>query len=162
MKLIKLTQRKFAQVDDEDFEELNKYKWYAAKDSNTFYAERNSPKTTPIGRKYSHTQMHRVIMNVPRGMEGDHIDGDGLNNQKGNLRVATRQENRRNQTNINKNNSLGVSGVRWVKRCRKFQVQITVDWKIIHLGYFFCLEKAKKARREAELKYFGEFARKQA
>jgi hypothetical protein len=103
-------------------------------------------------------------------MECDHIDGNGLNNQRKNLRVVTRQENARNQINRKKrtrevrakrNNKLGVQGIHWSKRRKKFQAQIWAN-RNIHLGYFFCLEKAKRAYREAELKYFGEFARKQA
>jgi len=83
MKLIKLTQGKFAQVDDEDFEELNKFKWYAhrPKKGNTFYAVRHTRK--PSGRgKQTTLQMHRVIMGVHNETVSDHRDGDGLNNQK--------------------------------------------------------------------------------
>lgn len=162
MKLIKLTQGKFAQVDDEDFEKLNKYKWHAQKDGNTFYAVRKSLIKASIdgGRKKVH--MHRVILGAPPGVLCDHIDGDGLNNQRCNLRIATRQENRRNQIRARKDNKLGVKGVCWNKDHGKFEAGIGIDGKLTHLGDFFCLEKAKKAYREAELKYFGEFARKVA
>lgn len=158
MKLIKLTRGKFAQIDDEDFEELNKYKWRTHKNGNGFYAIRRPS----VNGKQIMVWMHRVILNPEPGMVTDHIDGDGLNNKRSNLRIATRQENCRNRINANHNNRLGIKGVSWCKEKKKFASHIQIGKKQIHLGRFFCLEKAKKAHREAELKYFREFARKEA
>lgn len=155
MKLIMLSQGKFAQVDDEDFWELNKHKWCTTRGKgNTFYAQRS----VRINGKARPILMHRVIMNAPPRIQCDHLDGDGLNNQRSNLRFATNQENNRNKVGPNRNNKLGVKGVCWNKRTKKFEADITVDGKTIHLGFFFCLEKAKLARRAAEAKYFGAFA----
>lgn len=93
MKEIKLTQGKVVLVDDEDYEYLNQFKWYALKNHRTYYAQRviqnNYIKRT--------LKMHRVIMDTPCGLEVDHIDGDGLNNQKCNLRNCTFAENRKNR-----------------------------------------------------------------
>lgn len=157
MKLIKLTQGKFAQVDNENFEKLNKYKWFAQKNRNTFYAQRS----IRINGKQIMIYMHRIIINTPPGMTTDHRDGNGLNNQRENLRTATSQENQRNRTGPQCNNRLGIKGVCWHKAGKKFEARIQVDGKAIHLGVFFCLEKAKKVRLEAELKYFGKFAPRQ-
>jgi hypothetical protein len=86
MKLISLTKGKFAQVDDEDFEELNQYKWRFAKK----YAIRDLPMQFGVR---SSLYMHTAITGYP---ETDHRDGDRLNNQKSNLREVTRSQNRTN------------------------------------------------------------------
>ena len=86
MKEIKLTQGKVALVDDEDFDMLNQYTWYGDK-----YAQ------TTIERKS--VQMHRLIMKTPRWMVVDHIDHNGLNNQKSNLRNCSQSANCKNKIN---------------------------------------------------------------
>lgn len=154
MKLIPLTQGKFAQIDDEDFEELNKHKWYAKKDKNTFYATRNKY----VNEKQTLVYMHRIIINTHKGQLCDHIDGNGLNNQKTNLRIATKRENGRNRIHANSNNKLKIKGIHWDKENKKFRAVIRTNNKPVYLGRFFCLEKAKRARQEAEPKHFGEFA----
>ena len=78
MKLIKLTQDKFAKVDDEDFEYLNQFKWYAKKSRNTYYVTRGAFN----GKNMSSIYMHREVMKTPKGTLVDHIDHDGLNCQK--------------------------------------------------------------------------------
>lgn len=94
MKKIKLTQGEFALVDDEDFDELNKFKWHVGKyyKKNCLYALR---KTFDKGKKKS-VLMHRQIMLTPRGMVTDHKDHNGLNNQRSNLRVCSHADNIRN------------------------------------------------------------------
>jgi HNH endonuclease len=89
MKKIKLTQGKFALVDDEDFDELNKFKWYAGSHykENCLYALRRDNKIRKT------ILMHREIMQTPKGMVTDHIDHNGLNNQKINLRVCSHAQN---------------------------------------------------------------------
>ena len=124
MKEILLTQGKVASVDDEDFESLNAFNWYAQKDHNTFYAARNSPR---INGKRPVIWMHRMIMNTPDGMETDHIDRNGLNNQRDNLRIVTNQQNQ-----FNKN----AKGYCFHKLTQKFQAQIRLNGKKIHLGLF--------------------------
>lgn len=145
MKLIKLTQGKFAQVDDEDFEELNKHEWYAHKEGNAFYAVRHPSKKESVGGVPKTVRMHRILINATPGIVTDHRDGNGLNNQKKNLRNANR---------------LGIKGVYWHTAGKKFEVRIQVGGKFIYLGLFSCLEKAKRAHREAELKYFGDLRAK--
>lgn len=157
MKEIKLTQNRVAIVDDDDFERLNQYKWHAYMNRNTFYAIRQISK---INGEKATISMHREIMNTPKDIQIDHKFGNGLDNRKDNLRLCTQQENRFNQKNPNKNNKLGIKGIRWYKRTMKFQAKIQVYGKTIHLGYFNVSGDADSAYRKAEEKYFGKFARK--
>lgn len=93
MKLIKLTQGKFAKVDDVDFNWLNQWSWQAHTRCGIFYARRaihKNGKTTTI-------IMHRLILGLtdPK-IYGEHRNGDGLNNQRHNLRTATSSQNQMN------------------------------------------------------------------
>ena len=155
MKEILLTQGKKAIVDDEDFEGLNRFNWYALRIKQKWYAVRN----IRINNKQTLVCMHREILNVPNNLQGDHKDGDGLNNQKENLRLATNQQNQYNKKNPNRNNKLGIKGVCWRPVEKKYCAQIQINGKNIHLGYFGVLGDADSAYRKAEKKYFGEFAR---
>jgi len=140
MKEILLTQGKVASVDDEDFELLNAFKWYAMKGGNTYYAQRNS--STINGQQT--IRMHRMIMNVPDGMDTDHIDRNGLNNQKDNLRVVTNQQNLFN-TNA--------KGFYFNKKMQKFEARIGKNGKHIHLGLFETASKARAAYLKAKKIY---------
>lgn len=154
MKEIKLTQGKIALVDDEDYERLNRYKWYARMNGHTWYAMRS----ICINGKQTTILMHREIMNAPEGVQVDHIDSNGLDNRKEILRLCTNQENGFNR-DAQKNNKLGIKGVRWDKRRNKFYARIKLNGKEIHLGSFNVMGDADSAYRIAEEKYFGEFAR---
>ena len=106
---------------------------------------------------------HRIVWAITNGVDPgdlqvDHIDGNPANNHPENLRLATNAQNGHNKANRRVNNTSGVAGVRWYRSSQKCQVQIIVHGKQLHLGYFTCKEEAIKVRREAELKYFGEFA----
>ena len=154
MKEIQLTKGQVVIVDDEDYERINQHKWYALKvEGNKFYAARdmwlgNNKKKTIL--------MHRIIMNVPKDLQADHINGCALDNCRQNLRLATNQQNNMNKIYPMKNNKLGIKGIHWDKKNKKFIVQV----QYVFVGRFFCLEKAKSEHRKAELKYQGEFARK--
>lgn len=142
---------KFALVDDEDYEELNKFRWYYNQHG---YVTRVS--LVREGRRdKKHIQIHRVIMKTPRGMDTDHRDGDKLNNQKINLRICNRMQNSRN-SKIQLNNKSGFTGVH--NHCGKWQANITINKKRIVLGSYRNIEDAIIKRREAVLKYFGEYA----
>lgn len=146
MKRIKLTQGKYTLVDDDDFTELNKNKWYAKKAGRTFYATRNE----------KGIRMHRVIMNPPKNMEVDHKDGDGLNNQKSNLRICTHSQNAKNKGK-RKSNKSGYKGVCWDEHSKKWHAQIVFNKKTKHLGKFTSKLLAYEAYCKACKKYHGEF-----
>lgn len=157
MKKIKLTQNKFAIVDDEDFEKLNQHKWYATKSwkCEIYYAKRS------IGKSPNQRQlcMHRVILGEFSSKNHiDHINGDGLDNRKENLRVVSQRENSRNMTKKSKSSSK-FKGITWNKECCKWRVRICVDRKRLYLGDFKDEVEAAKVYNKAALKYFGEFAK---
>ena len=93
MRYIKLSQGKCAIVDDDMYEYLNQWKWHAIKGKRTFYAVRNEKSGNGNGT----ILMHRIILDAPQGMETDHINHNGLDNRKVNLRICTHRENLQNQ-----------------------------------------------------------------
>ena len=148
MKEIILTQGKKTIVDDEDYEELNKYKWYFKKG----YAVRN------IG-KYKHQRtcmMHRVILNPSEEFEIDHINRIKLDNRKINLRLSTRQQNNANRS-IQKHSSK-YKGVYWHKASNKWMSSITFNGIQIYLGVYDNEIDAAKAYNDIAIKCFKEFA----
>lgn len=147
MKEIQLTQGKVALVDDVDYEWLNQWKW----SFNGRYAIRW---TVSVHNMF----MHREILSVPQGMDTDHRDGNGLNNQRNNIRICTTMEN---LWNCKKpiTNSSGYKGVWWDKRANKWRASICVNYIPIHLGMFSDLMMAAFAYDEAAVKFHGEFAR---
>lgn len=157
MKQIILSQGKFALVDDIDFEELNKFKWYARPSRKTFYATRNS---NPRKLRLPQIQMHRVIIGkIPEGKEVDHIDGDGLNNQRYNLRLCTQSENSKNKS-MYKNNKSGYKGVSWNTRDKKWDSSARLNKKAKRIGQFKNIEDAILARKHFIDINYGEFVRK--
>lgn len=154
MKEIKLSQCKVALVDDEDFEYLNQFKWYANFDGNEFYVIRKCPTLT---NKKNSISIHREIMKPPSGMIVDHINHDTFDNRKINLRICTFAENLRNKK-IYKNNTSKYKGVNYNIQVKKWLVRISLNNKRIHVGYFLTPIEGAKAYNEAALKYHGEFA----
>lgn len=161
MKQIPLSQGKFAQVDDEDFEELNKLKWYLSVRKTTEYAMTNI-KTGSRETRIPPVSMHRNIMGCVKG-DGkivDHKDGNTLNNQKSNLRLCTPTQNCRNRRAKTNGTSkyIGVTTSR--SSLNKRWIAQIIDNGVNHyLGYFKSEEEAAKAYNEAAKKYHGEFAR---
>lgn len=153
MKKIKLSQGKFALVDDEDYEYLNQWKWYAQKVKNTFYAIR----TDRTSGKRKTIRMHRIIMNTPEKMETDHKDHFGLNNQKYNLRNCTKHQNSMNKKLYEKTSSK-YKGVSWYPRYQKWIAYITLNRKRKFLGYFSSEKEAGIYRKNKAKELFGEFA----
>lgn len=147
MKVIPLTKGKFAKVDDEDYDYLNQFKWCFL-DKGCGYARR----TSYLGSLQAGSiLMHRVIMNAPKGMEVDHINGDGLDNRKINFRIVTHSINTKNRTRVNKNNTSKHLGIHWHKRDKRWQVNIGKDYH----RYYFGSYKSKKeailvAKRERQ------------
>ena len=156
MKEIPLTQGKIALVDDEDYESLNSYKWCTAKVIRTLYAHRITPRKDG---KQTLLLMHRVLLGLEKG-DGkyvDHIDHDGLNNQKSNLRIVTVSQNQMNRI-PHKNTSSKYKGVYWYKKNKRWRSQIMINYKQIYLGQFEDEKEAARAYNRKAIELFGEYA----
>jgi hypothetical protein len=136
MKQIALTQGKYALIDDDDYEFLSQWKWQAARRRSNWYVRRK------ICRKgiQQTIYMHRAITSAPNGTEVDHKDHNGLNNQRANLSVGSRQANALNRV---KHRHIQYTGVTMHRD--KFQAAITFKGKHIYLGLFITQEDAAKA-----------------
>lgn len=155
VKEIELTKGYTAKVSDEDYDWLTQWKWLAKVYSGgRVYAAR--VKTENKKRKMVY--MHREILQPREGMVADHIDGDGLNNQRENLREATAQQNGWNKR-ISSHNTSGIRGVSLDKKTGKWVATIYVGWRPKRLGKFPTKEAAAEAWLEAARKYRGEFVR---
>jgi hypothetical protein len=156
MKTIPLTQGKCAIVDDGDFEFLNRRKWHAIKTvrkcRTTFYARCWVSKK---GKQSRHVLMH--LMLCPDYRIVDHKNGDGLDNQRSNLRRGTHGGN---QHNMHKYVGCGsrFKGVSWHKQNSYWRAQICVNSQRMYLGVFYSEVSAAIAYDRAAEKYFGEFA----
>lgn len=144
--LIPLTQGLSATVDVEDVELLNQFKWCAHRIGKSIYA------ATTVGKNTVH--MHRVL--CPEAEIVDHLDGNGLNNTRSNLRFADEQKNSRNRKKRLdlSSDAKGVSQFRG-----KWMARITVSGKTEYLGIFSSQQAASAAYNAAASKEFGEFAR---
>lgn len=144
----------FALVDDEDYDGLNKFSWC---EDGKGYAVRGVKKESGIGR--TNIFMHRQIMGLKNGDQlcVDHIDENGLNNCKSNLRKCTRNGNARN-IKLRSNNTSGYKGVTFFRRDGKWKAQIKTGEKARHIGYFSTKEAAYEAYCTEAKKHFGEFA----
>ena len=108
---------------------------------------------------------HRLAYYMYHGVDPlekciDHIDGDKANNKINNLRLASNAQNCMNRVNLSINNTSGVRGVCWDKFYKKWRGVIMINGEQKHLGYFINIEDAIKVRKEAEIKYFGDFCGK--
>jgi hypothetical protein len=166
LKLIPLTKGQFAKVDDHRYEDLMGWKWFALwnKKTQSFYASRNinvNPDVKPW--KNRQIRMHRYLLGLEHGdlRQGEHRDGDTLNNQDRNLRIATNSQNAMNRKPLMANSTTGHKGVsfRKDKLSRPWAAFVKVDGKQIHLGFRATRAEAIELRREGEKRYYGEFAR---
>lgn len=143
-------------VDAADYEWLSQWKWSASQNEWGCYAKR----AEMVNGKMQTVSMHRLIMGVvdDGSHDVDHIDRNGLNNRRSNLRLATRSQNMANMGRPKRNTS-GFKGVGWHRERSKWQAYIRVHGKLIHLGRFAEKEQAAEAYAVAASKHFGEFAR---
>lgn len=155
MKKIKLTQGKYALVDDEDFKKLNKFKWWALKKSGgRFYAIRTEQRNGVI----KHITMHRAILKMTNSkIHVDHKDLNGLNNQRNNIRPATVGQNIANTPSL-KGSSSKYKGVVWRPEYKYWQVQIMKDGQYYHIGCFKDEKEAALAYNKKAIELHGEFA----
>jgi hypothetical protein len=161
MRVLTITRRSGAQfevlLDAADYDRVvaaGPWSICTPKDSRTAYVMSN---VRVDGRKTGR-MLHRFLLDAAKGREVDHIDGDGLNNTRGNLRLASRSENMRNIRRITSNTS-GFKGVSWHKRNKCWDARIMLHGKPICLGSFTTPEAAHAAYCSAAASVHGEFAR---
>jgi len=145
MKEIQLTQNQVALVDDDMYEELNQFKWYVQKDKNTFYALRSVPKIK--GKQKKVWMQHAIIGKPPKGLEVDHRNGQGVDNQRDNLRFVTHRQNSQNRKNQKKTSNY--PGVCWANYRNKWQANILINEHRKHLGHFTDEKEAFQAYQKA-------------
>jgi hypothetical protein len=151
MKQIKLVGHMiYVQVDDEDYELLNRYDWWICRTKYTAYAQ------TKIDDKI--ILMHRLILPLTGGLTVDHKDGNGLNNQKENLRPATVSQQKQNSRKQADTSSV-YKGVHWNSADRVWVAAIYIKGKQKYLGRFQSEIAAAKAYNRAAKEHFGEFAK---
>lgn len=135
MKQIQLGRGFVALVDDVDFEVLSVESWRAQVHGNH--------QTRRVYAVHDARRMHRIVWErahgpVPHGLEIDHVhpgELGGLDNRRDNLRLCTKQQNQANRR-ISRNNTSGFKGVWWQKQARRWRVDVTVNGKKSHVGYF--------------------------
>jgi hypothetical protein len=139
-------------VDACDFPWLSRHKWRAHwnRKANRFYVRR---RVMNNGVSAS-VSLHRVIMNAPKGLVVDHIDGNPLNNVRSNLRLCSQSQNAKNRR-VNANSRTGIRGVSYREDLRNpWRAIICVDGKRLTVGNFSTLAEAATARLKAEEKYY--------
>jgi len=144
MKKIPITQGKFALVDDEDFDNLNQWQWHFT----TGYAARRAWPSNKI------VLMHRELMQTPKGKDTDHINRNGLDNRKCNLRICTRSENNLNKDK-QKSNTSGYKGVYWRGDQKLWLARVG----LVYAGKHKNKIDAAKAYDSKAKELFGEFAK---
>ncbi len=149
---IELTQNKFAEIDETDHKLISQFKWCL---SAKRYALTYNSKTKKL------LLMHRLIMQTPKGLETDHINGNKLDNRRNNLRIVTRSQNALNVPNKKvKGRTSKYKNVSWTKRDKKWLVHVQAkQYKAIFIGYF---EKERHAALAADLwnkDIHGDFAK---
>ncbi len=155
MKEIPLTQGKVAFVDDEDYELVTQFSWQAVKDPNSWYARAHVPSASPPHRKI---RLHRLLLGALPGEEVDHWNGNGLDCQKLNLRLATHTQNQQGFRTKSGNCTSRYRGVIWDALRFKWRASIRANGKQVHLGRFENETEAAKAYDTAAFTHFGEFA----
>lgn len=141
-----------ALVDDDDYEYLSQFDWQVAKHTqNCIYAKRGGTEKREI-------KMHRQIMGVtdPKVFI-DHIDHNGLNNQKSNLRICTAAQNSANKM-AHKNSKSKYQGVTWDNRSQRWVVRIRIGGVCLYRKYIKDEIEAAKLYDEAAKIHHGEFA----
>lgn len=152
LKEIKLTNGMFTIVDNEDYDKLVNSNWYYSNG----YAKK-SVKNESTG-KWRYIYLHRLITDVPRKIQIDHINGNRLDNRRENLRFCTNAENGKNRK-ISKNNTSKFKGVFFYKKGNSWRSMIRVDGRRIFLGDFGSAEAAYEAYCKASSEFHKNFGR---
>ena len=134
-------------IDKEDFDKIRIYQWHIENSRPSIqYAQASIPKGT--------IRLHKLI--IPSDFQIDHINHNGLDNRKCNLRICTNAENNRNKR-FERNPRSGYTGIRYNSKTGSYYVRIMVNKKEISLGAYKSIEEAIEVRKKGEEKYFGNF-----
>lgn len=151
---IKLTQGKFALIDDCDYELVRPFKWHAKKERTRFYAS----SSIWNGKRHRNIRMHRLLLGEScLGLDVDHKNHDTLDNRRSNLRVCTRSQNIMN-TRKRPNKTSKYLGVSKCNKVDRWRSTISKDGKNYHLGNFKSELDAAVAYNKKAKELFGEFA----
>lgn len=153
MKEIHLSCGRVATVDDEDFERLAVYSWHLG--AGGYYPARWDGR---VNGKRKVVLMHHDILKAPSGFQTDHINGNGFDNRKANLRVCSVSQNMQNRR-MHANNKTGFKGVDFIERDQTFRARITANGRKMCLGHYSTAELAAEAYAKASKEYHGQFAR---
>lgn len=157
---VPLTQGYEAVIDADCVPLISKWNWHVMlttrPDGSVAHAYAARGEHRGARRRIIH--MHRVIADTPSDMDTDHIDGDGLNNRRSNLRVVTHAQNQCNRR-LNIDNKSGVRGVAFNRATGKWRAQIGVNGAKRYLGLFSSIDKAAQAYASASAELHGEFGR---
>lgn len=164
---ITLSQGMFALIDAIDHEKISRFKWCAQRQAKGgFYAIayeqtpelgriKDGSRTRPARRRIS---MHRLILDAPTSLQVDHVNGNGIDNRRKNIRLATSKENAANRRKSGGKSSSRFKGVTWHKHDKKWQATIQIDGHCVYLGQFKSERKAASAYDKAATEHFGAFA----
>ncbi len=151
---IPLTQGKFAIVDPEDFEMLNKFKWLSHKCGRAYYAFRH----VNVPNKQTIVLMHRQLISSPPDKSVDHINHNGLDNRKTNLRIVSRMQNQWNMRKRQTKSTSRYKGVHFLKRDKKWCAKMWHNGKHISIGSFGDEESAARAYDAKAKELCGQYA----
>lgn len=147
---VQLTQGYSAIIDPEDWDKVSAMKWHCHIKSNTIYAMRTEFRE--CGKKY-HLMMHRFIINAPDGVNVDHINRNGLDNRKSNLRLCNPHQNMGNRKGLSNSSSI-YKGVHYKKRDKCWYAKIKREY----IGCFRNEIEAAMAYDLRSFEIYGEFA----
>lgn len=164
MKQIPLTRGKFALVDDEHYDRIMEHNWWVNKAPHTYYAQ------SKLGTR-KNISLHTFILNPPKGMVVDHIDGDGLNCLNSNMRICTVAQNSKNRRkkecytskyrgvhySIRHTKYTTKSGESKLYKSEGWVAQIKCDGKYKKIGVFKTEKEAAERYNEYAKKLHGEF-----
>jgi hypothetical protein len=159
VKEIPLKDRGMILVDDEDYPWVSRFVWQPQPGSTTYYAVRLYHVGRGATRRGVPLLLHRLLLPCEPGCEIDHIDGNGLNNQKKNLRLVSTSQNQMNRSAGLRNNSSRYKGVSFNRKNGTWHAYIKAAGKRRHLGYFADEREAAFAYNKAAVELFGEYAR---
>lgn len=154
MPTIELNNSRVALIDETDEQLIRRYNWNVVIGKRLLYAFTVLETRAPIS-------MHRFLLKPPASVMVDHINHDGLDNRRCNLRLATRQQNAWNSRKADRtrtSNYKGVTYAGWGKKRKRWRAIIFIKRRRVHLGYFHTQEEAAIAYNEAAQQAFGSFA----